>query len=93
MQRCLDVALDLKPNKTFSAPCLLEVCAFSPYFCEIGRTSNFPYRDKNDPILDMVLLLTNKLSTQMTITNESLSKVSHGLICSITHFLNIRDIR
>lgn len=96
MEHCLDVALDVKPSKTLSAPYLFQVYTLSPHFCEVARkeVNNFSASAVDDPILSMSKLLTNKLKTQLNITNVPCHlNVYHGLISSIKHILQIRDMR
>lgn len=92
---CLETAGNCKPSKTLSAPYLLQVCLSSPYFCEINRDRVFfSTFHENDPILNMLKLLTEKLVTKLKDENNSYEhKVYHGLISSLRHLLQIRDVR
>lgn len=95
LQRCLHVALDNKPNKTLSAPYLLQVWSYSPYFWEVCRlnTENFPFQDIQDQILHILILLANTLMDQFKRDGDSSEpKVTHGLFFSIRHLLQNRNM-
>ncbi|KAJ8945809.1 hypothetical protein NQ314_009031 [Rhamnusium bicolor] len=96
MQRCLNMALDVKPSKALSAAYLLEVCAYSPHFYDIVQYGNNEgeQRQVHNPILDMLVVLTGKLIAQSNIKCEiSKSKTAHyGIVLSIRHLLETRDI-
>ncbi|XP_057665069.1 thyroid adenoma-associated protein homolog isoform X1 [Diorhabda carinulata] len=93
MQRCFEFALALKPSKTLSAAYLLQVCATSPFFFDIVQTENERRYDDN-PILEMLFVLTDKLilqiSTNADVINTRVS--SYGLLLSIRHILQTRDM-
>ncbi|CAG9815559.1 unnamed protein product [Phaedon cochleariae] len=96
MQRCLNIALGIKPNKTLSAAYLLEVCASSPFFYDIilFGNSKIDNRHLHDPILDMLVVLTGKLIAQSNVeVDYSNPKVAnYGIFLSIRHLLQIRDM-
>ncbi|XP_050508206.1 thyroid adenoma-associated protein homolog isoform X1 [Diabrotica virgifera virgifera] len=95
MQRCLNLALDIKPVKTVSAAYLLQVCAKSPFFYDVVQYDKETREQDHDPTLDMLVVLTGKLITQTNIEQDVVNKkvCCYGLFLSIRHILQSRDIR
>ncbi|KAJ8947048.1 hypothetical protein NQ318_019941 [Aromia moschata] len=92
MQRCLNMALDIKPSKTLSAAYLLQICACSPNFYDIVQYGG--QRQLHNSTLDMLIVLTGKLISESTIKVDiANTKTAHyGIILSIRHLLEHRDI-
>ncbi|XP_060526229.1 uncharacterized protein LOC132701926 isoform X3 [Cylas formicarius] len=97
MQRCFEMALEVKPSKTLSAAYLFEICAYSPYFYTIVHCDESKEgRKSTDPILDMIVVVTRKLmnhASDLKIDGGDVSKSSiYGLILSIRHLLESRSV-
>ncbi|KAG5896481.1 hypothetical protein JTB14_005862 [Gonioctena quinquepunctata] len=96
MQRCLNIALAIKPNKTLSAAYLLEVCAYSPYFYDIVQYGNSETdtRQLHNPILEMLVVLTGKLIAQTNVAVDVCNPkvANYGILLSIRHLLQRRDM-
>lgn len=96
MQRCIDLALDVKPSKTMSAAYLLEICSCSPHFLEIVRGDSTENNEVHEPTLDMIDVLTKKFlieSRNIKVENIGVTKTAvYGLILSIRHLLENSDI-
>ncbi|XP_023011741.2 thyroid adenoma-associated protein homolog [Leptinotarsa decemlineata] len=96
MQRCLSIALGIKPNTTLSAPYLLEVCAYSPFFYEIVQygDSRSKKRTLHNPILDTVVILVEKLIGQINILMDNCTPkvANYGLLMCIRYLLQRRDM-